>query len=298
MALRELEGKTALVTGGARGIGLAISRSLLDAGMTVIVTDQDEDVLQNSVRRLDCVRAVPVTLDVRSADQWEHVVAEAWRRHDGIELLCNNAGMGVGVPTGQAPYRSWEVPVHKFQQTVDVNLIGTLLGMRTVLPRMIERGAPAHVVNTASMAGFLAPPYLSAYASSKFAVVALSETTAAELLEYGIGLSILCPGGVATAFNESARRFGGGREEGSRPQGPAPSDEMKMAPDSVGQRVVQAVRDGDLYVFTHPEYADLVLARQADVAASFGESAQAGYRDPQDLLDRSSSPLHRGARQE
>lgn len=292
MALTQLEGKTALVTGGARGIGLAISRSFLNAGMSVIVTDQDADVLQDAVRELG-PRAVAAPLDVTSPEQWERVVADAWRQKGGIDVLCNNAGMGVGVPAGRAPYRSWEVPLEKFHRVMDVNFLGTLLGMRTVLPRMIERGTPAHVVNTASMAGFLAPGFLSAYAASKFAVVALSEAAAAELQGQHVGISILCPGGVATAFNESARRFGADIPADQRPRGPATPDEKKMNPALVGERVVRAIRAGELYVFTHPEYKELVVERQAAVAAAFGESAQPGYRDPQDLLDRSRSPLHR-----
>ena len=263
--------------------------------MTVVVTDQDEQALVEARTALGDDGIDPRVLDVRSAEDWEAVVDRAWQDHGGIDLLCNNAGMGVAASPGAAPSPVWEVPMAKFQQVVDVNLMGTLLGLRTVLPRMIRRAEPAHVVNTASMAGFLAPPYLGAYASSKFAVVALSEVTAAELAGHDIGLSILCPGGVATPFNESARRFGGEDAEEPRPSDPAASDQMKMDPASVARRAVRGVREGELFVFTHPEYAPLVEERQAAVAAAFGEAAQPGYRDPEDLLDRSRTPLHRAA---
>ncbi|WP_203338183.1 SDR family oxidoreductase [Nocardioides limicola] len=293
MGLKHLRGGTALVTGGGRGIGLALSRALRDEGMTVVMTDQDEDALADAVQTSGGTGLVPQVLDVRSAEDWERVVQETWRDHGAIDLLCNNAGIGVAAPAGSSPSPVWDVPLEKFRQVIDVNLVGTLLGMRTVIPRMIARKRPAHIVNTASMAGFLAPPSLGAYASSKFAVVALSEVAAAELSAYDIGMSILCPGGVATPFNESARRFGASDGDGLRPATAAATDATKMDPASVAARVVEAVHHGELYVFTHPEYAPLVDERQAAVAAAFGASAQPGYRDPEDLLVRVRTPLHR-----
>ena len=192
-----------------------------------------------------------------------------------------------------------EVREDKFLRVLDVNLLGTFNGIQATVPRMIESGRPGHLVNTASMAGFLAPPHLMAYASSKFAVVALSECLAAELLDYDISVSILCPGGVATAFNEAARQFGSAaRASGApatAPRGPAAPDAMKMNPAAVGERVVKAIRSKELYVFTHPEYLELVAERQNAVAASFRESAQPGYTDPAELLQRSRNPLHRPA---
>jgi NAD(P)-dependent dehydrogenase (short-subunit alcohol dehydrogenase family) len=288
--MKDLSGKTALVTGGARGIGLAICRSLLDAGMTVVVADQDQDALDAALAQLgDPAQASAVTLDVRSGEAWRATVDEVWERFGGIDVLCNNAGMGVAVPAGATPKRSWELDEAKIRQVLDVNLMGTWLGMQAVVPHMIERGTPAHIVNTASMASHLAPPYLSAYSTSKFAVAALSECAAAELIGHEIGITILCPGGVATAFNESAREFGGG--SGRRPVGPAGADAQKMNPVAVGERVVKAILAEELYVFTHPEYLDLVTQRQDAVRAAFTDSAQPGYRDPQDLLDRSRTPL-------
>lgn len=293
MALHELQGRTALVTGAARGIGLALSRALLDSGMTVVITDQDEAVLHEAVKLLDTDRVVSRVLDVRSPEAWAEVIEVTWLEQGPVDLLCNNAGMGVAAPPGTRPSAVWDVPVDKFMQVMDVNLLGTLLGMQAVIPRMIDRGAPAHVVNTASMAGFLAPPHLGAYAASKFAVVALSEVAAAELASHDIGMSILCPGGVATPFNESARRFGAAVPDDSRPARAAATDAAKMDPDSVAQRVLRAVRQGELFVFTHPEYQPLVEERHAAVIAAFGESAQPGYHDPEELLDRSRTPLHR-----
>ncbi|MBE7324755.1 SDR family oxidoreductase [Nocardioides sp. Y6] len=292
MALQELRGRTALVTGGARGIGLALTSALRAEGMRVVVTDQDEQALADAVRELGSDDVLPRVLDVSSPEAWEEVVDEVWRQVGPVDLLVNNAGMGVGAAPGTSPPRVWELPVEKFRQVVDVNLVGTLLGMRALLPRMIARGTPAHVVNVASMAGFLAPPGLGAYAASKFAVVALSEVAAAELQEHGIGLSVVSPGGVATPFNESARRFGSSPQP-TRPTDPAATDARKMAPASVADRVVRAIVAGDLHVFSHPEYAPLVAERQAAIAAAFGTSAEPGYRDPEDLLSRSRSPLHR-----
>ena len=298
--MEELKGKVALVTGGAQGIGLAIGSSLLAAGMRVVITDNDESTLEDAIASLELhERARPMKLDVSSSRNWREVINEVWDSFGGIDVLCNNAGIGLAPPPGSQPLRTWEVPEDKFRRIIDVNLLGTFHGIQATVPRMIESGRPGHLVNTASMAGFLAPPYLMAYASSKFAVVALSECLAAELQGYDIGVTILCPGGVATAFNEAARQFGSAPRAsgagGTAPRGPAASDGMKMNPAAVGERVVKAIRSKELYVFTHPEYFELVAERQNSVSASFRESAQPGYTDPAELLQRVRSPLHRPA---
>lgn len=264
--------------------------------MTVIMADQDQSGLDRTVEELGSTRLVPRVMDVSSSEDWQALSDEAWDTHGGVGLLCNNAGIGVTVIQESAPVRMWELPVDKFRRVVEVNLMGTFLGMKHVLPRMIADAGRGHIVNTASMAGFLAPPYLGPYSASKFAVVALSEVAAAELAPYGIGVTILCPGGVATAFNVAARQRGSAKmvdEATFLPHEPGAADVMKMTPDAVAARVIQAVANNELFVFTHPEYEPLVRERQAAVLRSFGDSAQLDYSDPPDLLNRSRTPLHR-----
>lgn len=295
--METLEGKVALITGAARGIGLALSQALAEAGMRVVVADNDEDALRDAVDSTPLRgAAVPVLLDVRSIANWRQVVDAVCEDLSGIDVLCNNAGIGLAWDPRANPLVTWDIDPDRFQQVIDTNLIGTFNGIRTVVPRMLERNVPGHLVTTASMAGFLAPPHLGAYASSKFGVVALSECVAAELIESNIHVSIVCPGGVATAFNEAARKLGAGVEGGFAPdvplRGPGPADAMKMDPASVADRVVAAIRSQDLYVFTHPEYAELVRERHRSVETSFGASAQPGYSDPSGLLQRSRSPIH------
>ncbi|WP_293865610.1 SDR family oxidoreductase [uncultured Alsobacter sp.] len=285
----DIAGKVVLVTGAARGIGLGLAQAFAAAGAHLALTDIDGVALEEAARSLP-LGTLTFGLDVRSPADWSRVVAGIEEVHGGIDILCNNAGVGMGRSAASGPTGFADIPLEHWQLLLDVNLTGVFLGVRSVVPGMIARGRGGHVVNTASMAGFLAPAGLAGYSASKFGVVALSESLAAELLPVGIGVSILCPGGVRSDFVErSAERSA---LAAGRPFTP-PVQPMKMQARNVGERVVQAVRANELHVFTHPEYEPLVRERVDAVMAAFGPSAEPGYSDTPAMLAGSGNAAYR-----
>lgn len=284
--MHELSGKVALVTGGARGIGAALGRSLVAEGSLVVLADTDRRALDETAARLAPYgRVLTRELDVTSEEAFDAVVEACWAELGSVDLVCLNAGIGVSSPVGQAPLSTWELDPDHLARIFEVNVAGVHHGIRATVPRLLAAGRPGHVVITGSMAGLLAPPTMAAYASSKHAALALGECLAAETRDLGIGVSILCPGGVATMFNASARQRGAGTADVRVPTAaPEQPDAQKMDPHAVARRVVAAIRAGELYVFTHPEYEAALVERHRRIEAAFGESAQPGYQDPASLL--------------
>jgi NAD(P)-dependent dehydrogenase (short-subunit alcohol dehydrogenase family) len=158
----------------------------------------------------------------------------------------------------------------------DVNQLGVVYGMETFAPLMMSHGEGGHFVNTASMAGMLSPPGMEPYCATKFAVVAMSEGWAGQLAPHNIGVSILCPGFVKTRIHES-RRNRSAEYGADRPPG---FDTSLTSPvltgiptEPVAERVLEGVRDNDLYIFTHPELRPMVEARFERILAAFDKSA-------------------------
>lgn len=171
-------------------------------------------------------------------------VWEAWGR---VHVLCNNAGVALWGGLESATHRDW-------QWVLGVNLWSVIHGLEAFLPRMISQREPGHVLNTASMAGLVASKGLGVYNASKYAVVGLSETLAKDLRPYGIGVSILCPMGVATRIRASERN----RPAALRNEAPSAAEPVELigrtlSPDAVAAMAVAAIRDNRLYVITHEE---------------------------------------------
>jgi NAD(P)-dependent dehydrogenase (short-subunit alcohol dehydrogenase family) len=242
--------RTALVTGAASGIGFAVALALLDAGARVALIDLDEGALRSAAERLG-PSARPWVLDVTDRDGWARVASEVEAELGAVEILMNNAGIGPDLRTLA------DMPYAAFDRLVQVKLTGTFNGIHTLAARMRDRGE-GHIVNTASMAAVMAIPRLGAYTAAMSGVVGMSEVLRLEMAEHGIGVSVLCPGLVRTNLSKNTP---------AELRGDAAVSDMSdgIDPAIVGDRVVEAIRRDELYIFTHGDAASWVHARNRAV---------------------------------
>ena len=271
--MRELKGKTAFVTGGASGIGLALGRAFAQAGMKVMLVDIEPSALDSALRELHEFgpNVGGMVCDVADPDSVERAALATFEGFGNVHVICNNAGVAAGGGIDNISLDNW-------RWVIDVNLMGVLHGIRSFLPRIRAHGEGGHIVNTASMAGMNGGLGFSPYAASKFAVVAMSEGLAMQLRPHGIGVSVLCPSFVRTRIGESGRnrpeRYGE-----APPLDPASPAGMMVAeiarrleagldPADVAARVLSAIREDELYVFTHPNMRAEVDGRFAAIQAA------------------------------
>lgn len=273
--MKEFKGKTAFITGGASGIGLAMARAFGRAGMNVVIADIEDAPAKVAVERLasEQIKAVSIHCDVGERNNLRAAALEAVSAFGKVHVVCNNAGVGAGGEIGKVPERDWD-------WIVDVNLKSVVYGVETFLPLLRSHGEGGHFVNTASMAGLISGPGMEPYSATKYAVVAMSEGWALQLAGSNIGMSVLCPGFVRTRIHESERskqaRFaaaGEGSFDPERRQMISKAIETGLDPDVVGARVVEAVRDGDLYIFTDPRFKDVVEMRFAAIRNGFEQAS-------------------------
>jgi NAD(P)-dependent dehydrogenase (short-subunit alcohol dehydrogenase family) len=275
--ISDFKGKTAFVTGGASGIGLSMGRAFGRAGMNVVLADIDEKAALAAAERLtsEQIKATAVHCDVADRGAVREAALKAIASFGKVHILCNNAGVAVGGMFGTVKPSSWD-------WIVDVNLKSVIYGTETFVPLMLSHGEGGHIVNTASMAGFVSPPGMEPYCATKYAVVAMSEGWAMQLGARGIGVSVLCPGYVRTRIHESGRvrqeRYGGEQEVDPGisvvREEAAKLVEGGIDPDIVGARVLEAVKAGEVYVFTHPNMKPLVEMRFGAVLAAFDTAAK------------------------
>ncbi|HEX7760907.1 MAG TPA: SDR family NAD(P)-dependent oxidoreductase [Caulobacteraceae bacterium] len=270
--MQDLKGKVAFITGGASGIGLAMAEAFGREGMSVMLADVEAGALEQAVASLreKQVRAEGVICDVTSRDAVRAGALETIAKFGKVHLVCNNAGVGAGGPMGTVLPRDWD-------WIVDVNLMGVVYGMEVFTPLIESHGEGGHFVNTASMAGMVSPPGMEPYCATKFAVVAMSEGWAVQLAPKDIGVSILCPGFVKTRIHESRRNrpTAYGADDRAAPLADAPfSPVLSGIPvEPVANRVVEGVKDNDLYIFTHSEFKAVTQSRFDRILAAFDKSA-------------------------
>jgi len=237
------------VTGGASGIGRALAQGLAREGARVVVADVDEAGLAETAAAVREAggQVITVRTDVSDLAQVRALADRAFEAFGRVHVLCNNAGVAVWGGLESATHRDW-------QWVLGVNLWGVIHGLEAFLPRMIAQREGGHVLNTASMAGLIASQGLGVYNTSKYAVVGLSETLAKDLRPYGIGVSVLCPMGVATRIRASERaRPAHLRNEGDRAGEPTELIGRTLPADTVAVMAIEAIRDDRLYVITHEE---------------------------------------------
>jgi NAD(P)-dependent dehydrogenase (short-subunit alcohol dehydrogenase family) len=276
----DFNGRVAVVTGAAGGIGLAMAQRFARAGMMLVLADIEEPELEAAATAVGSsggdVLAVPT--DVTSQEQVGALAAAALDRFGRVDVVCNNAGVG---PLGGVT----EMSLEDYRWIVDVNFWGVLHGVRAFLPHLVERD-DGHIVNTASVAGLLTQPGASAYNVSKFAVVALSESLYYELRLTGsqVGVSVVCPATIRTRIFSSERNRPAGI---APPEGPITERAQRAmtalaaashrGPDEVAEKVLAAIRDDRFYVLTHPGILPFVRRRHEDIEAQRNPSVEQGF---------------------
>ncbi|MGE3245683.1 MAG: SDR family oxidoreductase [Beijerinckiaceae bacterium] len=266
-------GRVAVVTGAASGIGLGMARTFARAGMSVVLSDIRKDAVDAAAEEVHAItagmnaRALAIAADVADPDAVEHMAAQVEDEFGRIDIVCNNAGVLV------YPKPVLEVTNEEWDWLLGVNLRGVINGARAFVPRIKKHGQGGHIVNTSSIGGFQVAKgrNTTAYATTKFAVVAFSDGLRNDLEGSGIGVSVLAPGAVNTSIYHAPRnrpdRFGG--PEGGPDRTP---EELKQGlhPDQVGRRVLAAIRNNDFYVFTHMTTRDRLSARHKSIIDAYG----------------------------
>lgn len=253
--MTEVAGTAAFVTGGARGIGLGIVSKLLDAGARVAIADISPDNLRRALESFSGRDVIGVTLDVADRAAFAAAADEAEAQLGPISIVCNNAGVNLFAPIDDCSYDDWD-------WVLGVNLHGVINGCQTFVPRLKARGRGGHIVNTASMAAFLAGPNGGIYTASKFAVRGLTESLRWSLAPHDIGVSCLCPGRVRSATYESglSRAGDGGREMTDADRELldrlAQLHDAGMDPEEVAGQVIAGISANRLYIFPDGEFRD------------------------------------------
>ena len=257
----DLQGRVAVVTGGASGIGLALARRFVAEGMRLVLADVEVDALEAVATELRAAGAEVLTsrTDVSDAAAVEALAAASYERFGAVHVVVNNAGV---VTRGAA----WEQSAADWDWVLGVDLLGVVYGVRSFVPRMIAGGEPGHIVNTASIAGLLAMAGIAPYDVAKAGVVALSECLHHDLraADAPIGVSVLCPGRVVSRINDSDRN-----RPGATPSaGPASQtgDPSTIIPaEGVADLVVDAIRTGRFWITTHAGYDEWILKRAQSI---------------------------------
>ena len=274
----KFEGRTAVISGGAEGIGLSIAKALGEQKMNIVLADIDEKNLLKSTAELESL-GIPVLaalLDVADEMQWKSVAEKVVERFGKVHMVVNNAGVG----GDSGPIENQET--EGWQWALGVNLMGVVYGAKVMTPLIKDHGEGGWILNVASMAGMGGVPYSGAYTASKAAVVALSESWAAELKDKRIGVSVLCPAFVQTRIYDSERN----RPNKYKPENYQIENESSFSKQTkqmvkdgidvsiVGKRVVEAINHGELYIFTHPNYRQVNQQRFNGIDEAFARSAQ------------------------
>ena len=260
--MEDFEGKVAVITGGASGIGYGMARAFLKAGMKVAILDAN-------ARHLDEVRAELagsngvhfIQVDVTDRAAMARAADEVERVFGKVHVVCNNAGVASGQSADEADYAEWD-------RVLGVNLGGVINGVKSFVPKIKAHGEGGHVVNTSSMAGLIPLPDTGGiYAASKFAVRGLTDSLRLNLAKDGVGVSTLCPGLTRSRIMATANPDAGAVEQD------ALFNDMSgaMDPEELGAAVLEGIRRNDPYILPHGEFKDEVRGIFDEILALFPE---------------------------
>lgn len=255
--MEKLSGRVAVVTGGASGIGLGVARRLIDEGMKLVIADRDAAALNRAVAELSAKgEAIGHVTDVADPASIEALAEASLKRFGAVHLLMNNAGVGGFQRFDTTSRETWD-------WVLGVNLNGVIHGCRIFLP-ILAAQEEAHIVNTASVAGFVYTPYLHPYNVSKAGVVALSEGLYLELARETphVGISVLCPGSTATNIDDDERNLPAGQARRGEADPSLSSlrdlvnqtNAAGMSPEEMAEHVVRGIRARALHILSHPDW--------------------------------------------
>lgn len=248
MDVRDLRGKTALVTGSGSGIGRATALELARRGADLFLCDVSEEGLAETARAVEALgrKAHARRVDVAQPDQMRAFADFVHGHVEAVDVLVNNAGVGLGAGLLDTTLEDWN-------WIVGINLMGVVHGLHFFAPRMVARGRGGHVVNVSSAAGFVASEPLTAYAATKFAVLGLSEAIYSELRRHGIGVTAVCPGIINTPITTSSRMRGPGATPENRQRMVELYRRRNYGPERVAKNILRAIQRNRLVAPISPE---------------------------------------------
>ena len=266
--MRDLKDKVAFVTGGSSGIGLGIVQALAEEGMKVAFTWRRQDHLDHAMSLLEGRKVHPVKLDVTDREAFVRAADEAEAALGPVQVLVNNAGVGVGGLIEDATYDDWD-------WVMGVNVGGVINGIVTFLPRMVASGLEGHIVNVSSMGGVAALGSVGVYATSKFAVVGLSEALRTDMIGRNIGVSVYSPGPVKSNMGEAVKMRPANLSNTGYAPPPAPANAPPhpmmlnaMSEGEAGRHVLRGIKQNQLFIFSHPEFREVIKSRNDAMLAA------------------------------
>lgn len=275
-SMDDFQGRGAVITGGASGIGLATATEFARRGARVVLSDVDQPALEQAVNRLrgEGFDAHGVVCDVRHLEEMVHLAQESFRLLGQVDVLFSNAGIVVAGPMAQTNHDDW-------RWVIDIDLWGSIHAVEAFVPRLLDQGKGGHIAFTASFAGLVPNNGLGTYGVAKYGVVGLAETLARELKPNGIGVSVLCPMVVETKLVSNSERIRGAdyglsaSPEGAF--GTLPTQDEAVTADDVARLTANAILANRLYVLPHGAARESIRRRFERIDRTFDEQAAEGW---------------------